>query len=365
MGQLVPDWTQHISSEVLESVSMQNKAVPEQELSGKLKRCYACKETSHSLDQCSRKYKLVTVAREFGYATEYPFIMIHPSEEMLEKQKFYHHCLLITSDVSNLDLGVLKVQLQKVWNLPGSWVLRRECSKNFLASFSSEGDLVSCLKNPNMEILLDDKEVKLTVTRWSEDEDESNCLIKLWFLVCGVPRKYRGWTELYQVVSMFGLLIDVDEGSLQVGDKDPVRLKIGLRNHDGAPFSYDYVVGWSSRMVMLTLEAKIDSENKGHNTSIVTSTSNHGLDFGDSSEKEQEKEVINASQSILLEEPTCIIEESGLYGKSKENKISTPAATVNNSKETTVESSEPEGVQSLCQNSTRMIGEDRFKGEQA
>jgi translation initiation factor 4A len=87
------------------------------------------------------------------------------------------------------------------------------------------------------------------------------------------------------------------------------------------------------------------------------------LDFRDSSEKEQEKEVINASQSILLEEPTCIIEESGLYGKSKENKISTPAATVN--KETTVESSEPEGVQSLCQNSTRMIGEDRFKGEQA
>nr|TKW37236.1 hypothetical protein SEVIR_1G035200v2 [Setaria viridis] len=329
---------------------MRKKAVPEQELSGK-KRCYACKETSHSLDQCSIKYKPVTVAHEFGYATEYPFIMIHPSEEMLEKEKFYHHCLLITSDVSNLDLGILKVQLQKLWNLPGSWVLRRECSKSFLASFSSEGDVVSCVKNPNMEMVMDDKEVKLTLTRWSEGEDE----------MCGVPRKYRGWAELYEVVSMFGVLIDVDVGSLEVGDKDPIRLKVALRNHDGAPFSYNVVLGWSSRMVMLTVEAKIDSENKDHNTRIVTSTGNHVLDFGDSSEKEHEKEVINASQSILLEESMCI-NESRLDGKTKENKISTPAATVNNSKETTIESSEPEGVQSICQNSTIMIGEDRFRG---
>ncbi|KAK8461416.1 hypothetical protein SEVIR_1G035100v4 [Setaria viridis] len=354
----------HISSQVRESMmSKQKKVVPEQELSGKI-RCFACSATSHSLDQCSTKYKLVTVAHKFGYATKFPFIMIiTPSEDMLEKEKFYHHCLLITSNVSNLNLGILKGELQKLWNLSGDWILRRKCSKSFLASFSSQDDVVSCLKNPNMETLLDDEEVNLTVTRWTEGDDQSNGLIKQWFLVCGVPRKYRAWTELYQVASAFGVLIDVDEGSLQVGDKEPIRLKIALKNHDGAPFSYHYVVGWCSRMVMLTVEAKIDSENNDHNTRIVTSTGNHVLDFGDSSDKEHGKEL-NAAQILLLEEPTCIIEESRLDGKTKENKTSTAAANVNKSKETTIESSKPEGVQSICRNSTTIIGEDRVKGIQ-
>ncbi|KAF8691548.1 hypothetical protein HU200_040698 [Digitaria exilis] len=272
-------------------------------------RCFACNETSHSLDQCGIKYKLVTVAHQFGYATKFPFSMIQPSEEMLQKEKFFHHCVLITSNVTNLDLGTLKGELQKLWNLSGCWVLKRECSKSFLASFSSQDDVVSCLKNPNMEASLDDKEVKLTVTKWTEDDDESNGLIKQWFLVSGVPRKYRAWMELYQVASAFGILIDVDEGSLEVGDKEPIRLKIALRNHDSAPFSYHYVVGWSSRMVILTVEAKIDSENSSHNTTIVTSTGNHVLSSGDFSNKEHEKEL-NAPKSILPEGPAACTEKS-------------------------------------------------------
>jgi translation initiation factor 4A len=345
-------------------MSKQNKAVPEQELSGKI-RCFACNATSHSLDQCSTKYKIVTVAHKFGYATKFPFIMFPPSEDMPEKEKFYHHCLLITSSASNLNLGMLKGELQKLWNLSGNWVLRRKCSKSFLASFSSQDDVVSCLKNPNMETLLDDEEVNLTITRWMEGDDESNGLIEQWFLVCGVPRKYRAWTELYQFASAFGVLIDVDEESLQVGDKEPIRLKLALKNHDGAPFSYHYVVDWCSRMVMLTLVAKLDSENNGHSTRIVTSTGNHVLDFGDSSDKEHGKEL-NAAQISLLEEPTtCIIEESILDGRTKENETSTSASNVNKSKETTMESSKPEEVQSICQNSTTIIEEDRAKGEHA
>jgi translation initiation factor 4A len=233
--------------------------------------------------------------------------MIHPSEEMIGKETFYHHCVLITSNLSNLDLGIVKGELQKHWNLSGGSVLRRECSKGFLASFSSEGDAVSCLKNPNMEALLDDEKVKLTATRWTEGDDGSNDLIKQWFLVYGIPRKYRIWMELYQVASAFGVLIDVDEESFEVGDKEPISLKIALTNIDGAPFSYHHVVGWPSRMVMLTVEAKIDSENSSRNTRTVISAGNHVLDFGDSSDKEHEKEL-NAAQRILLEEPACIEE---------------------------------------------------------
>ncbi|CAL4889106.1 unnamed protein product [Urochloa decumbens] len=349
----------HISSQVPESMDMKKKVVPEKEPCGKI-RCFACYETSHSLDQCRIKYKLVTVAQQFGYATKFPFIMIQPSEQMLEKEKFYHHCVLITSSVSNLDLDIVKGELQKLWNLFGGWVLRRECSKSFLASFSSKDHVIRCLKKPSIQTLLDDEEVELTVTRWTECDDESNDLIKQWFLVCGVPRKYRAWVELYQVVSAFGLLIDVDEGSLEVGDEEPIRLKIALRNHDGSSLSYHYVFGLSSRIV----EAKVDTDNSSHTKRIVTSTGTHvlDLDFGNLSDKKHEKEL-NMAQSMSLEEPTCIGES--IDGKTKENQISSPAATVNDSK-TTTESSKPEGVQmhSICRNSTRMIGEDRFQGIQ-
>ncbi|CAO2037724.1 unnamed protein product [Urochloa humidicola] len=335
----------HNSSQVLDSMGMQKKVVPEKELSGKI-RCFACYETSHSLDQCSIKYKLVTMAHQFGYATKFPFIMIQPSEHMLENEKFHLHCVLITSNVSNLDLDMVKGELQKLWNLSCGWVLRRECSKSFLASLSSQDDVVRCLKNPNIETLLDEEEVKFTLTRWTEGNDESDDLIKQWFSVCGVPRKYRAWTELYQVVSAFGLLIDVDEGSLEVGDKEPIRLKIALRNHDGAPFSYHYMFGSSSIIV----KAEIDSDNSRHTTRIVTSTGNHvlDLDFRDSSGK-----GLNVAQSTSLEEPTCI--EESTDGKTKQNQITCPAATVNNSKKTRVQ------VQSICRNSTRMIGEDCFQ----
>lgn len=93
---------------------------------------------------------------------------------------------------------------------------------------------------------------------------------------------------------------------------------------------------------------------------ITTSTGNRVLDSGDCSDKEHEREL-NAAQSILLEGPTCF-EESIIDGNTKENKVIVPAA---NSNRTTIESSEPEGMQSIYQNSTRMIGEDHYRGELA
>jgi translation initiation factor 4A len=199
------------------------------------KKCFACNETSHSLDQCRIKYKLVSVAQLFGHATRFPFFTIQPSEEAVDKEKFYHHCLLITSNISNLDPTKVKDELQKSWKLSSDWELRRECRKNFVASFDSENDLISCLKNPMMETYLDGEEVKFTVTRWTDGESVE--LNRQWFSVRGVPRIYRNWKELYQVASAFGVLIGVDEESLEFGDTEPIRLKIALRNFDDAPLS--------------------------------------------------------------------------------------------------------------------------------
>ncbi|CAD6251388.1 unnamed protein product [Miscanthus lutarioriparius] len=265
---------------------------------------------------------------------------------LIEKDKFYHHCVLITSNLSNLDQGILKSDLQTFWKLSGDWEPRRECSKSFLASFSSEDDVISCLKHPKMETLLDDKEVNLTVTRWEEGDEESLDLIEEWVLVCGVRRIYRNWKDLYQVASAFGVLIDVDEKSLEAGDKEPIRLKIALRSLDGAPFSYYFALGRSSRLVMVT---------------VVQDKAEGMQQQNKESDKEHNKEL-NASQSIFLEEPECI-EESRLAGEIKGNKISAPAATTANTKKTTMDSSKPEEVQPVGRSSTTMIGEEHFEGK--
>ena len=222
----------------------------------------------------------------------------------------------------------MKSELQTFWKLSGDWELRRECSKSFLASFSSEDDVISCLKHPKMETLLDDKEVNLTVTRWEEGDEESLELIEEWVLVRGVRGIYRNWKDLYQVASAFGVLIDVDEKSLEAGDKEPIRLKIALRSLDGAPFSYYFALGRSSRLVMVT---------------VVQDKAEGMQQQNKESDKEHNKEL-NASQSIFLEEPECI-EESRLAGEIKGNKISAPAATTANTKKTTMDSSKPEEVQ--------------------
>ena len=344
--QLVSSRTEgHISSQVVESRGPEKKAMLEQELSvtpSDKGRCFACHDTSHNLKQCGIKYNHTTVPHQFGYATKYPFTMIQPSEETVEKEKFNHHCVLITSDLSNLDQGILKSELQKFWKLSGDWELRRECSKSFLASFSSEDDVISCLNFPEMEALLDHKEVNLTVTRWEEGDEESLDLIEEWVLVRGVRRIYRNWKDLYQVASAFGVLIDVDEKSLEAGDKEPIRLKIALRSLDGAPFSYYFALGRSSRLVMVT---------------VVQDKAEGMQQQNKESDKEHNKEL-NDAQSIFLE-------ESRLAGEIKGNKISAPAATTAITKKTTMDSSKPEEVQPVGRSSTSMIGEEHFEGEQA
>ncbi|TVT98829.1 hypothetical protein EJB05_55844, partial [Eragrostis curvula] len=258
---MIPERTEgHISSHAIKNRSPEKKIAMEQEQSITLsdkKKCFACDEISHSLDQCRIKHNLVSAAQLYGHATSFPFYMIHPSEEAIEKEKFYRHCLLITSNISDLDPTKVKDELQKSWKLSSAWELRRECMEKFLASFNSEDDLISCLKHPMMETYLDDKEVTFTVTRWGEGDAESIDLNGQWFLVCGVPKINRNWKELYQVASAFGVLIGVDEESLEVEDKEPIRLKIATRNLDDTLFSHHFVFGWSCyscRMVTFTTE---------------------------------------------------------------------------------------------------------------
>jgi len=74
----------HMSSQVVESKGPEKKAMPEQSVK---KRCFACHDTSHNLEQCGIKYNHSTVAHQFGYATKYPFTMIHLSEETVDRER--------------------------------------------------------------------------------------------------------------------------------------------------------------------------------------------------------------------------------------------------------------------------------------
>uniref|UniRef100_A0A0E0NBU4 Uncharacterized protein n=1 Tax=Oryza rufipogon TaxID=4529 RepID=A0A0E0NBU4_ORYRU len=170
---------------------------------------------------------------------------------------------------------------------------------------------------------INDKEVNFTVARWKEDNEDNIELIIEWFLVYGVPRIYRNWKELYQIVSAIGVLIDVDEESL-LGDRKE-------------PFSCHFMFGWYSRCVTFMIEdeaqttkckrkvledcngqdhldefgkeyrVKSDkaieippeilnkemiSESSSNDTSIVVSTHNHTLDVKGWSDKEFEKRII-------------------------------------------------------------------------
>uniref|UniRef100_A0A0D3F2K6 RNA helicase n=1 Tax=Oryza barthii TaxID=65489 RepID=A0A0D3F2K6_9ORYZ len=364
--------------------------------------------------------RLVAGAQLFGHSTRQPFYMIQPSEEVVQKEKFYHHCLLITSDVSNLDLRKVKVEVSKFWKLT-DWEIRTEGRHNFLVSLNSEDDLVSCLKTPRIETSIDDKEVNFTVARWKEDDDENIELIREWILVYGVPRIYRNWKELYQIASAVGVLIDVDEESLEGDHKEPIKLKVALRGVDAAPFSCHFVFGWYSRCVTFTIEDKAQTtecerevledcngedhldefgkeynnktdkliemppeilnkgmnlESSSHDTSIVVSTHNHTSDVKGCSDKELEA----IESAVLVEEPSSI----------EDNNISAPAptttiisektaedspwaereqsisgtATVIHSKKTTEDIPKAEGGQSTSGNSTSIIGEEPFRGIQ-
>uniref|UniRef100_A0A0E0JXG0 RNA helicase n=1 Tax=Oryza punctata TaxID=4537 RepID=A0A0E0JXG0_ORYPU len=336
------------------------------------------------------KQRLVAGAQLFGHSTRQPFYMIQPSEEAVEKEKFYDRYLLITSDVSNLDPRKVKVEVSKFWKLT-DWEIRTEGTQNFLVSFNSEDDLISCLKTPRIETSIDDKEVNFTVARWKEDND-GNILIREWFLVYGVPRTYRNWKELYQIASAVGVLIDVDEKSLEGDHKEPIKLKVALIGVDGAPFSCHFVFRWYSRCVTFTIEDKVqttecerkvledcngeghldefgkeydnetdeliemppeilnkgmNSESSSHDTSIVVSTHNHTLDVKGFSDKELE----TIETTVLVEEPSC----------TEDKNTTAPAPTTTISEKTVDNSPRAEREQSISGSSTSMIGDTLFK----
>jgi translation initiation factor 4A len=58
----------------------EKQAMPEQQLhvtsSVQSKRCFACHDTSHDLEQCGTKHRRAVAAHQFGYATKNPFAMI-------------------------------------------------------------------------------------------------------------------------------------------------------------------------------------------------------------------------------------------------------------------------------------------------
>uniref|UniRef100_A0ACD5ZMQ7 Uncharacterized protein n=1 Tax=Avena sativa TaxID=4498 RepID=A0ACD5ZMQ7_AVESA len=371
-----------IATEAMGCNGRKYKAPPEQgqiTVSGKTK-CFACKETSHTLDQCRIKDKLVTVAQIFGHSTSFPFYMIQPSDEVVENEKFYHHSLLITSNARNLDLTRVKTELNKFWKLTDDWEIRRENRQNFIASFNLEDDLISCLKSPNVEIYLDEKEVKFTLERWDEGAGEKFDLIREWVLVYGVPGTYRNWKELYQVASAVGVLLEVDEESLESGDKDPIRLRIALGSLVGAPFSYHFVFGWSSRLVKFMIEDNIEriegqrkeleernfivmkeyeniSEHdievppetlsKGMNSEStgVALADNYSMDINGCSDEEQREELKTTETAALLEVAKFIAELRS-DGGIKENNANAMVATTTKSKKAA------EGGRSTSESST-------------
>ncbi|XBI38630.1 hypothetical protein VPH35_123598 [Triticum aestivum] len=301
--------------------SKKNKAAPEQEpttLPGK-KKCFA--------------YKLGTVARLFGRCKSFPFYMIQPSKEVVENEKFYHHCLLITSNTCNLDPARVKTELNKFWKLTDDWDIRRDVRQNFIASFNSEDDLLRCLKPPDVETFLDEKEVNFSVAMWDEGDREKLDLIKEWLLVYGVPGAYINWKELYQVASAVGVLLEVDEEILESGDKEPIRLRIALGSPVGAPFSYHFVFGWSSRLVKFMIEDKVGriegqwKEVEERNVSVPPGTMNKGidlegtrvdftcnssLDFRSCSSKECKEQLKTTEQNDSVMKEYADIREEGL-----------------------------------------------------
>jgi translation initiation factor 4A len=316
--------------------------------------------------------------------------MIQPSDEVVKNEKFYLHSLLITSNTSNLEPTRVKTELNKLWKPTDDWEIRREGRHNFIASFNSEDDLISCLKPPSVETFLDEKEVKFTVARWDEGAGEKFDLIREWFLVYGIPGAYRNWKELYQVVSAVGVLLEVDEESLESGDKEPIRLRIALGSLLGAPFSYHFVFGWSSRLVKFMIEDKAkrieghmkeleerngsvmkeyeDLREKGievppetpskgmdsENTAVGLA-GNHSLDIKGLS-GEEHKELKTTETDALLEVAKFIAELRS-DGEIKENNASSLATATTNLKKAA------EGGQSSSERSTggdHMLGLEGF-----
>jgi hypothetical protein len=138
------------------------------------------------------------------------------------------NCSVVKISRGAISLAELEKELLEIFYKEWSWQIRELTPVRFLVRFPPHKKVTDIMSLPSFN--LRKVGVQVEVVEWVGDLDHFSVLKEVWIQVDGIPTKWCDYKVFSQIVSGFGLMVDVDWSSLFKSFYEKVRLKVACKN---------------------------------------------------------------------------------------------------------------------------------------
>jgi hypothetical protein len=138
------------------------------------------------------------------------------------------NCSVVKISRGAISLAELEKELLEIFYKEWSWQIRELTPVRFLVRFPPHKKVTDIMSLPSFN--LRKVGVQVEVVEWVGDLDHFSVLKEVWIQVDGIPTKWCDYKVFSQIVSGFGLMVDVDWSSLFKSFYVKVRLKVACKN---------------------------------------------------------------------------------------------------------------------------------------
>jgi hypothetical protein len=195
----------------------------------KSKICFICTVPRHYMSDCPC-WKLEKSTATFLGSAGSGLGFYHIDLPKIEMTRWLNinNCGVVVIKKGTISMSELEKEMSDIFCKEWPWQIRELTPAKFLMRFPPHRRVEDIKNLPSFNLRKEG--VQVEVTEWIGDLDHFSELVEVWVQFEGIPPRWCEWKVFAQMVSGFGLLLDVDWSALFKSFYEKIRVKIACRN---------------------------------------------------------------------------------------------------------------------------------------